>query len=83
MYSGLEQILYEALHSTGQLSQISCLLLTPDTSPNRAAVDPDFILLVYLQGSIFAEFDQVEDAENFVKKGGIQFNGQDLLIEWK
>ena len=36
-----------------------------------------------MQGSIFAEFDRVEDAEQFVKKDSIQFNGTDLLREWK
>ena len=34
-----------------------------------------------VQGSIFAEFDRVEDAEQFVKKDIIQFNGTDLLRE--
>ena len=36
-----------------------------------------------LQGSIFVEFEQVEDAEKFVKQDKVQFNDIDLLVEWK
>ena len=36
-----------------------------------------------LKGSIFAEFDEMEDAKQFVKRENVQFNGADLLVEWK
>ena len=38
---------------------------------------------VHVQGSVFVEFVSVEDAEKFVKSEKVQFNGIDLVIEWK
>ena len=35
------------------------------------------------QGSIFTEFECIEDAEKFVKVEKVQFNGIDLVVEWK
>ena len=35
------------------------------------------------KGSIFVEFVSVEDAKKFISSEKIQFNGNDLIVEWK